>query len=106
MKIFSNTPYTPRFLPRISHLSLAANKPGETVSPSPLKLDPRWRELLRLRFEHGYNDQAIARKMGVKNRTIRNCWLKIPHALNIDKHPDKDLKVLIELKARSLGLIN
>ena len=70
------------------------------------EFDPQWRELLRLRFEHGYNDKAIAKKLGLTDRTIRNYWKKIQYALNIANHPDKDLKVLIGLKARKVGLID
>ena len=70
------------------------------------EFDPQWLELLRLRFEHGYNDLAIAKKMGLTDRTIRNYWARIRHALNISNHPDEDVKVLIQLKARQLGLID
>ena len=80
------------------------------TSPSAIasvdKFEPRWLELLRLRFEHGYNDRAIALKMGVTDRTIRNYWKRIQEALNIDDDPDKDIKVQIELKAREIGLID
>ena len=80
--------------------------PQTTTCSFSLELDPHWLELLRLRFEHGYNDRAIAQKMGLTDRTIRNYWARIQNALNIDKHPNKDIKVLIGLKARSLGLID
>ena len=39
-------------------------------------------------------------------RTIRNYWVRIQEALNIIEHPDKDIRVQIELKARELGLID
>ena len=70
------------------------------------ELDPQWLELLRLRFESGYNDLAIAQKMGLTDRTIRNYWKRIQNALDISSQPDKDVKVLIQLKARKLGLID
>ena len=70
------------------------------------RLDPQWLELLRLRFEHGYNDRAIARKLGVSERTIRNYWGKIQDALFIEDDPDKDIRVQIELKAKEIGLID
>ena len=70
------------------------------------EFDPQWRELLRLRFEYGYNDRAIARKLGVSDRTIRNYWVRIQEALEINYDPDKDIRVQIELKAREIGLID
>ena len=89
------------------YLSSTAEIPASSNTIASIdEFDPQWLELLSLRFEHGYNDQAIAKKMGLTERTIRNYWIKLQKALNIASHPDKDIKVLIGLKARQLGLID
>ena len=90
----------------LSSITKIPASPSAIAITSSNEFDPQWLELLRLRFEHGYNDRAIAKKMGVTDRTIRNYWVRIQNALNIAKHPDKDIKVLIGLKARKLGLID
>ena len=77
----------------------------QTVKSRP-ELHANWMELLRLRFEEGLNDKAIAKRMGTSDRTIRNYWIRIQDTLLIGDDPDKDLRVQIEIEARRIGLIN
>ena len=83
---------------------------GSVYLPQAVKSRPElhanWMELLRLRFEEGLNDKAIAKRMGTSDRTIRNYWIRIQDTLLIGDDPDKDLRVQIEIEARRIGLIN
>ena len=107
MNILADRPHEYIFFLLIHYLSLTTEKPPKTtISPASLKLDPQWLELLHLRFNCALTDRAIARKMGIRDRTIRNYWVRIQEALNIIEHPDKDIRVQIELKARELRLID
>jgi DNA-binding NarL/FixJ family response regulator len=67
---------------------------------------PNWLEMLKLRFEEGLTDKAIAKRMGTSDRTIRNYWIRIQDTLRIGDDPDKDVRVQIEIEARKIGLIN
>ncbi|MEL7351995.1 MAG: response regulator transcription factor [Cyanobacteria bacterium P01_A01_bin.116] len=83
---------------------------GSVYLPQSVKSRPelhaKWMELLRLRFDEGLNDKAIAKRMGTSDRTIRNYWIRIQDTLLIGDDPDKDLRVQIEIEARKIGLIN
>lgn len=67
---------------------------------------PKLIEVLRLKFEEGYTDCAIAKEMGISDRTVRNCWLKIVKKLSICVESRKDTKIQIEIAARRIGLID
>ncbi len=83
---------------------------GSVYLPQSVKSRPelhsKWMELLRLRFDEGLNDKAIAKRMGTSDRTIRNYWIRIQDTLLIGDDPEKDLRVQIEIEARRIGLIN
>lgn len=68
-------------------------------------LEPIELKVLQLKYEQGFNDRTIARKLKVSERTIRNYWARIQAALQIKDDDEKDLKVAIGLAARKLGLI-
>lgn len=65
----------------------------------------RWLKLLYLRYQRGFKDRAIAAKLGVSDRTIRNYWKQIQETLDIKDDPDRDTKVLIGIESRRIGLI-
>ena len=69
------------------------------------EFDRKWIEMLTLKFEQGLTDQAIAKRMSVSDRTVRNYWLRLQDALGIHDEPEKDLKIQIEIAARKIGLI-
>lgn len=70
------------------------------------EFDPKWLEVLTLKFQEGLTDKAIAQRMQVSDRTIRNYWIRLQDALNVYDEPGKELRIQIELAARELGLIH
>ncbi|NJL38441.1 MAG: response regulator transcription factor [Leptolyngbyaceae cyanobacterium SM1_4_3] len=70
------------------------------------EIDRRWLEVLTLKYQEGLSDKAIAERMGISDRTIRNYWLRIQDALNVYDHPDQDLRIQIQMAARKAGLIS
>jgi DNA-binding NarL/FixJ family response regulator len=69
------------------------------------EFDPKWLKVLNLKFQEGLTDKAIAQKMQVSDRTIRNYWIRLQDALGVYDEPGKELRVQIEIAARKLGLI-
>jgi DNA-binding NarL/FixJ family response regulator len=69
------------------------------------EFDPKWLEVLNLKFQEGLTDKAIAQRMQVSDRTIRNYWIRLQDALAVYDEPGKELRVQIEIAARKLGLI-
>ena len=67
---------------------------------------PKWLTVLTLKFQVGLSDKAIAERMGISSRTLRNYWLSIQDALEVYDDPNKDLRVQIEHAARQAGLID
>jgi DNA-binding NarL/FixJ family response regulator len=70
------------------------------------EFDRKWLEVLTLKFQEGLTDKAIAERMQLSDRTIRNYWVRLQDALGVDDEPDKELRIQIEIAARKLGLIN
>ncbi|MBW4660498.1 MAG: response regulator transcription factor [Drouetiella hepatica Uher 2000/2452] len=83
---------------------------GSIYLPSEVRsrpeFDRRWLEVLRLKFQEGLSEKAIAEQMKISDRTVRNYWIRIQDALNVYDHPHKDLRVQIEIAARKAGLLN
>ncbi|MGI0489398.1 response regulator [Pantanalinema rosaneae CENA516] len=69
------------------------------------EFDRRWLEVLTLKFQEGLTDKAIADRMQVSDRTVRNYWIRLQDALGVYDEPDKDLRIQIEIAARKLGLL-
>lgn len=70
------------------------------------EFDRKWIEVLTLKFQEGLTDKAIAQRMKVSDRTVRNYWIRLQDSLGIYDEPGKELKIQIELAARKIGLIN
>lgn len=70
------------------------------------EFDRKWLEVLTLKFQEGLTDKAIAERMQVSDRTIRNYWVRLQDALGIYDEPDKDLRIQIAIAARKLGLLS
>lgn len=76
------------------------------------KLKPHLLEILRLKFEEEYSDQAICEEIwvkgrrGISDRTLRNYWPVIHNLLGVHYDSRKDPKIQIEIAARKLGLID
>ncbi|MBN8564226.1 MAG: response regulator transcription factor [Leptolyngbya sp. UWPOB_LEPTO1] len=71
-----------------------------------LEIKPEWLQLLKLAFEKGLTDQAIAQEMRVSERTVRNYWTQIQDALGVYPDPGKNLRVQTQVRAREEGLID
>ncbi len=71
-----------------------------------LELKPEWLELLHLAFEEGLEDRAIAERMRVAIRTVRHYWSKVQDVLEVYPEDGKNLRILTEMRARELGLID
>lgn len=70
------------------------------------EFDRKWLEVLTLKFQEGLTDKAIADRMQVSDRTVRNYWVRLQDALGIYDEPDKDLRMQIAIAARKLGLLH
>ncbi|MEL7070849.1 MAG: response regulator transcription factor [Cyanobacteria bacterium J06581_3] len=69
------------------------------------EFDPRWLQVLALKYEEGLSDKAIAQIMGISDRTVRNYWTRIQDALGVFDSTQQDLKVQIQIAAKKAGLI-
>lgn len=71
-----------------------------------LELKPEWIEVLRLAFEEGLQDKAIAEQINVAERTVRHYWTKVQDALGVYPEPGKNIRIQTEMRAREEGLID
>jgi DNA-binding NarL/FixJ family response regulator len=83
---------------------------GSIFLPAELRVRPefdrRWLEVLTLKYQEGLTDKAIAQRMQVSDRTVRNYWIRLQDALGVYDDPNKDLRIQIEIAARKLGLLS
>lgn len=70
------------------------------------EFDPKWQQMLKLKYQEGLSDKAIARVMHISDRTVRNYWVRIQDALNVYDDTDKDLRIQIQMAARRAGFIS
>ena len=73
---------------------------------SDLEVKPEWLEVLRLAFEEGLQDKAIAKEMFKSERMIRHYWSKIQDALEIYPEEGKNVRALTQIRAREKGLLD
>ena len=71
-----------------------------------LEVKPEWLEVLRLAFEEGLQDKAIARTMYKSERMVRHYWSKIQDVLEIYPEAGKNIRALTQIRAREKGLID
>jgi DNA-binding NarL/FixJ family response regulator len=71
-----------------------------------IEIKPEWLEVLRLAFEEGLQDKAIAKKMNVSDRMVRHYWTKVQDVLEVYPEEDKNLRVLTLIRAREKGLLD
>jgi DNA-binding NarL/FixJ family response regulator len=71
-----------------------------------LAVKPEWLEVLRLAFEEGLQDKAIAQTMHKSERMVRHYWSKIQDALAIYPEEGKNVRALTQIRAREAGLID
>ncbi|MFK8183007.1 MAG: response regulator [Phormidesmis sp.] len=70
------------------------------------EFDRKWIQVLKLKYQEGYSDKAIAKKMDITDRTVRNYWVRIQDALRVYEDPDKDLRAEVQIAARKAGFIS
>jgi DNA-binding NarL/FixJ family response regulator len=73
---------------------------------SDVEVKPEWLEVMRLAFEEGLQDKAIALSMHKSERMIRHYWSKIQDALEIYPEEGKNMRAQTQRKARETGLID
>ncbi|MEG4799448.1 response regulator transcription factor [Microcoleus sp. ARI1-B5] len=71
-----------------------------------LEVKPEWLEVMRLAFEEGLQDKAIAQTMHKSERMIRHYWSKIQDALSIYPEEGKNMRAQTQIRARKIGLID
>ena len=71
-----------------------------------LELKPEWLTVLILAFEEGLQDKAIAEKMNLSERMIRNYWHKVQDALGVYPGEGKNIRIQTQMRAREEGLID
>lgn len=70
-----------------------------------LEVRSEWLGLLKLAFEQGLQDKAIAEQMNVSERTVRNYWTQVQDALGVYPDEGKNIRVQTAVRAREEGLI-
>lgn len=71
-----------------------------------LELKREWVQVLKLAFEEGLQDRAIATRIGVAERTVRHYWARVHNALGVYPEDDKNMRIQTEIQARKVGLID
>lgn len=71
-----------------------------------LEVKPEWLTVLKLAFEEGLQDKAIAQKMYKSERTIRHYWSKIQDSLEIYPEEGKNMRTMTQIRAREAGLLD
>jgi len=75
-----------------------------------LEIKPEWLEVLKLAFEEGLTDKAIAERMFKSERMVRHYWTKIQDVLEIypedSRNEGKSIRITTEIRARETGLID
>ncbi len=71
-----------------------------------LEMKPEWLEVLRLAFQEGLQDKAIAEQMHIAERTVRHYWTKIQDALDVYPEEGKNIRIQTEIQARAVGLLD
>jgi DNA-binding NarL/FixJ family response regulator len=71
-----------------------------------LEVKPEWLEVLKLAFDEGLQDNAIAERMYKSERLIRHYWTKIQDLLEVYPEKGKNLRILTLKRAREAGLID
>lgn len=78
----------------------------ESGAASSQEFDHRWLQVLKLKFEDGLTDKAIASELEVSDRTIRNYWIRLQDSLGIPNDPKRDVRIQIWHTAKELGLVD
>lgn len=100
---------TPTFH-RLLQMAIDGAKYTHSIPDEPPKVEPKWGLALKY-ASAGLKNKAIAEKMNVTPRTIRNYWIDLGTALGVDKYMKEDeinyeIPMLILKAARKKNLIS
>ncbi|MDY6902002.1 MAG: DNA-binding response regulator [Cyanobacteriota bacterium] len=74
------------------------------------QVKPEWLRLLDLAFGEGLQDRIIAKHICVSERMVRHYWERVQEALGLDcdelKNQGKNLRIVTQIRAREVGLID
>jgi DNA-binding NarL/FixJ family response regulator len=73
---------------------------------SGLEMKSEWLQILKLAFEEGLQDKAIAEQMNISERTVRHYWTKIQDVLGVYPDEGKNFRIQTGIRARQEGLID
>ncbi|MGF1523194.1 MAG: response regulator [Leptolyngbyaceae cyanobacterium] len=71
-----------------------------------LEVKPEWIEMLRLAFQEGLQDRAIAQKLHVAERSVRHYWRNLQDALEVYPEEGKNTRIQTGIRAREVGLLD
>ncbi len=71
-----------------------------------LEVKREWLQVLRLAFEEGLQDKAIAERLCVSERMVRHYWSKLQDALGVYPEEGKNIRIQTEMRAREEGFID
>jgi DNA-binding NarL/FixJ family response regulator len=71
-----------------------------------LEVKPEWLDLLRMAFDEGLQDKAIAQRMNIAESTVRQYWTRIQDALSVYPEEGKNIRIQTERQAREQGLLD
>ena len=74
------------------------------------QVKPEWLRLLDLAFGEGLQDRVIAQQFFISERMVRHYWQGLQDTLGLDcdelKHQGKNLRIVTQIRAREVGLID
>lgn len=71
-----------------------------------IEIKPIWFEILKLAFQEGLQDKAIAQSLNITERMVSHHWAKIKDALEVYPEDGKNPRFQTALKAKKEGLID
>jgi DNA-binding NarL/FixJ family response regulator len=71
-----------------------------------VEIRPEWLELLKLAFEQGLQDKAIAVKMNKSERMVCQYWSKVRDVLGVYPEASKNLRFATYIEAKKMGMID
>lgn len=71
-----------------------------------LEIKAEWLELVKLSFQEGLTDKAIAQHLNVSERTVRHYWTRLQDALEVYPDVGINIRIKTQLQARKKGLID
>lgn len=71
-----------------------------------LELKHEWLDVLKLAFDEGLQDKAIAERINVTESSVRNYWRKLQDVLEVYPQEGKNMRIETIQRARQEGLLD